>query len=88
MSERQRSGAKRASRIVTRLRELISALDRRMSHADRPGEPGILRDARRLRREAVAQLDALTGERSRDKKYDQALVGAIMTDDGGAAQSE
>jgi len=44
-----------STRILAALRELIGALDRRTPHAERPGEARIASDARRLRREAVAQ---------------------------------
>ena len=71
------------SRIVTALRELISALDRRVPHAERPGEIGIARDAAKLRREAVAQIDSLTRARVDDRVFDQKLAEAMMTDDGG-----
>jgi hypothetical protein len=76
------------SRVVTTLRELISALDRRVPHAERPGEIGIARDAAKLRREAVAQIDSLTRARVDDRVFDQELAEAMMTDDGGPAESE
>ena len=76
------------SRIVTALRELISALDRRVPHAERPGEIGIARDAAKLRREAVAQIDSLTRARVDDRVFDQELAEAMMTDDGGPAEGE
>ena len=71
-----------ASSIVAALRELISAIDRRVSHVERPGEIRIARDAQMLRREAVAQIEALSRQGPEDKPYDQELVDAIMTDDG------
>jgi len=71
-----------ANRIVSTLRELISALDRRVPHAERPGELRIARDAQLLRRQAVAQIKALNLQGSDDQRYDQELVDAIMTDDG------
>lgn len=69
--------------MITRLRELIGALDRRVPHVDRPDELRIAREARMLRREAVAQIEALCrlGPPD-DTPYDQGLVDAIMTDDG------
>jgi hypothetical protein len=76
------------SRVVTILRELISALDRRVPHAERPGEIGIARDAAKLRREAVAQIDSLTRARVDDRVFDQELAEAMMTDDGGPAEGE
>lgn len=77
----QRNGST-AKRIVSALRELISALDRRVPHVDRPGELRIARDARRLRGQAVAQIEALSRQERDDRPYDQQLVDAIMTDDG------
>ena len=71
-----------AKQIVTTLRELISALDRRVPHVERRGEIGISQDAQTLRREAVAQIEALSRRGPDDKPYDQELVDAIMTDDG------
>ena len=69
--------------MMTTLRELISALDRRMPRVDRPGEPRIAREAGMLRREAAAQLQALREQRRwDDAAYDQERVEAIMTDDG------
>ena len=68
--------------MVSTLRELISALDRRVPHVDRPGELRIARDAQMLRRQALTQIEALNGQESADKPYDQELVNAIMTDDG------
>ena len=76
------------SRVVRTLRELISALDRRVPHAERPGEIGIARDAAKLRREAVAQIDSLTRARVDDRVFDQELAEAMMTDDGGPAEGE
>jgi hypothetical protein len=67
---------------VSTLRELISALDRRVPHVDRPGELRIARDAQMLRRQAVAQIEAMSRQEPFDKPYDQELVDAIMTDDG------
>jgi len=76
------------SRVVRTLRELISALDRRVPHAERPGEIGIARDAAKLRREAVAQIDSLTRARVDDRVFDQELAEAMMTDDGGPSEGE
>jgi hypothetical protein len=75
------------SRVVSALRELISALDRRVPHAERPGEIRIARDAHKLRREAVARIDLLTSGWD-DTCFNQELAEAIMTDDGGPPQSE
>ena len=74
------------ARIVAALRELIRALDRRVPHAERPDEGRIGRDAARLRRAAVARIDSLTRDESPKTRFDQSLVDAIMTDDGGPAR--
>ena len=67
--------------MITTLRELISALDRRVPHVDRPGELRIAREAQTLRREAVAQIGALSQQRQwDDTPYDQERVEAIMTE--------
>jgi len=42
-------------------------------------------DAQRLRQEAMAQIEDLTGGGSNVGAYDQPHVEAIMTDDGGPA---
>ena len=71
---------------VSALRELISALDRRVAHAERPGEIGIARDAHNLRGAAVARIDSLTRDDLDDRLVNQELAEAIMTDDGGPAR--
>jgi hypothetical protein len=82
MTEQPQRNVSTANRIVATLRELIKALDRRVPHVDRPGEPGIARDAQMLRRQAIAQIDALSRLEPDGIPYDQELVDAIMTDDG------
>ena len=70
--------------MITTLRELVSALDRRVPHVARPGELRIAQEAQVLRREAVAQIEGLRQQRPCDDPgYDHELVNAIMTDDGG-----
>jgi len=69
--------------MLAALRELIGALDRRAPQTERPGETRIATDAQRLRRQAVARIEELTGTGSDANAYDQGLVEAIMTDDGG-----
>ena len=63
------------------LREIIEALDRRVPQIEHAGEMRIARDAVALRREAVERLEEL--RQTDHDGYDEALVGAIMTDDGG-----
>lgn len=70
-------------RILATLRELIGALDRRVSHVERPGEIRIVRDAQMLRRQAVARIEEITRAGWDARVYDPDLVDAIMTDDGG-----
>jgi hypothetical protein len=72
-----------ASRVLAALRELIGALDSRTPQAERAGESRIARDAQQLRRAAVARIEELTGAGPEVDRYDQELVEAIMTDDGG-----
>lgn len=46
--------------LLARLRELVAALDRRVPHLERQGEPRIARDSARLKKEAqerIAQLE-------------------------------
>jgi hypothetical protein len=81
MTENPQRSVSTANRVVTTLRELVSALDRRVPHVERPGEVRIARDARMLRREASRQIEALSLQGTDDKPYDQELVDAIMTDD-------
>ena len=74
----------RPTRLLRALREVISALDRRKPQVNRPGETSVAADAQRLRRQAVARLQQLTGTGSGANAYDQDLVESIMTDDGGS----
>jgi hypothetical protein len=67
--------------LILALREIIDALDRRCTQIERAGEVRIARDAQALRREAVERLEQL---QRGDGPYDEALVEAVMTDDGGA----
>ena len=87
MTERRLSGASAPSRILSALRELIRALDRRVPHPERSGELRIAGDAQMLRRDALARIEELQRAGSDGNLYDQDLVEAIMTDDGGPAQS-
>ena len=83
MTDTRLGNASRPPHILAALRELIRALDRRAPQTERPGEVRIARDAQRLRREAVARIEELRGAGSHANAYDQDLVEAIMTDDGG-----
>jgi hypothetical protein len=88
MTEKALRNESNTSRVVSALRELITALDRRVPHAERSGETRIASDARRLRREAAARIDALTRVGVDERLFDQELAEAIMTDDGGPHESD
>jgi hypothetical protein len=64
-------------------REPIAALDRRIPQVERMGEQRIAGDAERRRAEDVTRLAALTDVGLDTQSYDQALVEAILADDGG-----
>lgn len=83
MTDERSGGASRPSGVLAALRELVDALDRRAPQPERPGETRIARDAQQLRREAMARIEELTDAGSDADAYDQDLVEAIMTDDGG-----
>ena len=83
MTERTQSSASPASRIVSALEDLIKALDSRVPHMERAGEVWIAREAQLLRREAVARIEDMKRAGLDEDLYDDALVDAIMTDDGG-----
>lgn len=67
--------------LVLALREIIAALDRRVPQIERAGEVGIARDALVVRQAAIERLHEL--QHAGEAVYDEALVHAIMTDDGG-----
>jgi hypothetical protein len=87
MTEKRLSGVSTPSRILSALRELIRALDRRVPQPERAGEIRIAGDALMLRREAVARIEELRRAGSDENPYDQELVEAIMADDGSPAQA-
>jgi hypothetical protein len=68
--------------LVFALGEIIDTLGRRGPQCERAGEARIARDARALRREAMERRDEL--QQTDSGGYDEALVEAVMTDDGGA----
>ena len=68
--------------LILALREVIEALDRRVPQIERAGEICIARDALILRRQAANRIEDL--QRADHGGYDEDLVDAIMTDDGGA----
>jgi hypothetical protein len=83
MTNRKPDDVSTPTGIVAALRELIAALDRRVPHVERVGEIQIARDAATLRREALRRIEELTRASSDPPLYNQDLVEAIMTDDGG-----
>jgi hypothetical protein len=81
MSDQPQRSVSTVNRIISTLRELVSALDRRVPQVDRPGELGIARESRMLRREAVAQIEALSRDEADERPYNDELADAIMTDE-------
>jgi hypothetical protein len=57
----RRSLAMMRNGLVRDLQELIEALDRRVPHAERPGEASIARDAAALKAQALKRLEELEG---------------------------
>jgi hypothetical protein len=82
MTEQDSIRPSTSSRVVAALRELIAALDRRVPHAERTAEGRIAQDSATLRTQAVTRIRKLLFD-SEPHRYDQELVEAIMTDDGG-----
>jgi hypothetical protein len=77
-----RRSAAEAAEVLTALRELVEALDRRVPHLERSGEIQISKDAALLRNEAVTRIATLQRAGLNRTTHDQELVDAIMTDDG------
>ena len=82
MNDRPINGSSSPSEVIAALSELIEALDHRVPQAERSGEIRIRKDAAMLRHEAVARIDALRRAELNHRHHDQALVDAVMTDDG------
>ena len=87
MTDKRLRSVSTPTRMLTTLRELIAALDRRVPRVDRADEVRIAGDAQRLRREAVTRIEELKRAGSDANAHDQELVEAIMTDDGGPPPS-
>jgi hypothetical protein len=68
--------------LMVALGGIIDALGRLGPQVERAGEVRIARDARALRREAMVRRGEL--QQTDSGGYDEGLVEAIMTDDGGA----
>ena len=71
-----------AAGVMTALRELIDAVDRRVPQLRRAGEPRVAQIAAALRGEAACRLEAMSRRDAEADEHDCALVDAIMTDDG------
>jgi hypothetical protein len=71
------------SDIAATLRELIDAVDRRVPHLERAGEPRVAQMAAALRTEAACRLEEMRRGDVEADAHDSALVDAVMTDDGG-----
>ena len=82
MTDKPQQSVSTVNGIISTVRDLVRALDRRVPHVDRPGELRIARESQMLRREAVAQIEALSRHEPHDRPYDQELADAMMTDDG------
>jgi hypothetical protein len=76
------------SDIAATLRELIDAVDRRVPHLERVGEPRVAQMAAALRGEAACRLAAMRRLDDEADEHDSALVDAVMTDDGGPALAD
>jgi hypothetical protein len=65
MSDKTTAGGAERTGALRRLRELITALDRRVPHIERAGEIAIARDAAALKKQALARIAQLEkrGER-------------------------
>jgi hypothetical protein len=69
--------------IVSALRELIDALDRREVHLERLGEAGIAREAVALRREAMTRIQELSAAPCDRDIREAERSASVMADDGG-----
>ncbi len=76
------------SDIAATLRELIDAVDRRVPHLERAGEPRVAQMAAALRGEAACRLEEMGRIDEEADEHDTALVDAVMTDDGGPARAD
>ena len=74
--------------VVTTLRELIDAVDRRVPQLDRACEPRVALIAAALRSDAANRLEEMIRVDVDPDGQDAALVEAVMTDDGGPAPAD
>ena len=71
--------------VLDDLRELVAALDRRVSHLDRKGERDIARDAAALRAEAMNRIREIENEdfavTLKSSVFAVTVTGSIVEDD-------
>lgn len=71
--------------VLDDLRELVAALDRRVSHLDRKGERDIARDAAALRAEAMNRIREIENEdfavTVKSSVFAVTVTGSIVEDD-------
>ena len=75
-------------RILSELRELVEALDRRVPRVERVGEVRIAREAAALRKEAAARIEELAAAHPDRPTREGDRTGAVMTDNGGPLPEE
>jgi hypothetical protein len=73
----------RPIRLLRALREFIGACCGRSPQGSQLAALRVAEEANHRRRQVLERLDELTRARSGAHEYDQDLVNAIMTDDGG-----
>jgi hypothetical protein len=69
--------------IVSALRELVDALDRRQAHFERLGEARIADEAAALRKAATTRIQELTAAPCDRDTREAERSGSVMSDDGG-----
>ena len=69
--------------VLSALRELVEALDRREAHLEHLGESRIVREALALRQEAMTRIHELTAARGDCDAREAELSASVMADDGG-----
>jgi len=69
--------------IVSALRELVDALDRRQAHLEHLGEALIVSESRALRKQAVARIQELASAPGDRDTREAERSASVMADDGG-----
>ena len=69
--------------IVSALRELVDALDRRQAHLEHLGEERIVNESRALRKQAVTRIHELTSAPGDRDTREAERSASVMADDGG-----